>query len=157
MADKKFKDTGLGRFLTEKIPDAIGIIGDVLPDQGVFGIAKNIIEGSTLSPQDKQIARQLQMEEEQMYLTDRQHARQREVDKAKTGSPDTMMWITGGIVLVLLVLTVIAVLFFEIKNPEIAHLIVGEIIGLASGIIFYYYGTSKSSNDKTKLLDRLKP
>jgi hypothetical protein len=40
---KKFKETGVGKFLLEKIPNAIGSLGDVLPDKGVLGVVKNII------------------------------------------------------------------------------------------------------------------
>ena len=40
---KKFSETKVGKFLGKAAPGILGTVGDVLPDQGVFGIVKNII------------------------------------------------------------------------------------------------------------------
>ncbi len=40
---KKFKDTKVGAFLKEKAPEVLGIVGDMLPDTGVYGVAKRLI------------------------------------------------------------------------------------------------------------------
>ena len=54
MSDKPFKDTKVGRFLREKLPEVAGTVGDVLPDQGVLGVLKRVVDGSPeLSAQDK--------------------------------------------------------------------------------------------------------
>ena len=54
MPDKKFKDTKVGKFLKEKLPEVAGSVGNVLPDQGVLGIVRRIVDGSPeLSAQDK--------------------------------------------------------------------------------------------------------
>lgn len=51
---KPFKETKIGIFLKEKAPAILDKIGDVLPDKGVLGIVKNIIDkDETLSPEDK--------------------------------------------------------------------------------------------------------
>ena len=34
---KKFKDTKLGKFLKDKAPNILNIVGNVLPDKGVLG------------------------------------------------------------------------------------------------------------------------
>ena len=41
---KKFKDTKVGQFLTDKLPGILGIVGDVLPDAGVLGVVKGLID-----------------------------------------------------------------------------------------------------------------
>lgn len=41
---KKFKDTKLGKFLAKVAPKVLGIAGDLLPDAGVLGMVKNLIE-----------------------------------------------------------------------------------------------------------------
>ena len=41
---KKFKDTKVGSFLLDKAPSILGVVGDVLPDAGVLGIVKGLIE-----------------------------------------------------------------------------------------------------------------
>ena len=57
---KKFKDTKVGAFLREKAPAILDSIGSVLPDQGGFGIVKNIITSDNdIEPQDKETALKL--------------------------------------------------------------------------------------------------
>jgi len=57
---KKFKDTKVGKFLSKAAPGILGTVGDILPDQGVFGIVKNIIsKDETLPPEDKEKAMKL--------------------------------------------------------------------------------------------------
>ena len=56
---KKFKDTKVGQFLTNKVPGILGVVGDVLPDAGVLGIVKGLIEKEpdiVLPPEDKEKA-----------------------------------------------------------------------------------------------------
>ena len=57
---KKFKHTRLGVFLKEKAPKVLDTIGDILPNQGVYGIVKNIISSDTnIEPKDKEMAMKL--------------------------------------------------------------------------------------------------
>ena len=59
---KKFKDTKVGQFLTNKVPCILGVVGDVLPDAGVLGIVKGLIEKEpdiVLPPEDKEKAMKL--------------------------------------------------------------------------------------------------
>ena len=52
--NKKFKDTKVGKFLKEKAPGILNKVGDVLPNNGVLGIVKNLITNDVeLTPQDK--------------------------------------------------------------------------------------------------------
>ena len=62
MADKKkkFKETKVGAFLTEKAPKLISQLGEFLPDQGGLGVVKNIITSdSNIGPEDKEMALKL--------------------------------------------------------------------------------------------------
>jgi len=57
---KKFKETKVGAFLTEKAPKLISQLGEFLPDQGGLGVVKNIITSdSNLGPEDKEMALKL--------------------------------------------------------------------------------------------------
>tara|TARA_R100000654_G_scaffold33203_5_gene58288 strand:- start:7074 stop:7535 length:462 start_codon:yes stop_codon:yes gene_type:complete len=57
---KKFKDTKVGVFLTEKAPDLLDKVGEFLPDKGGLGILKNIITQDDLMPtKDKEMALKL--------------------------------------------------------------------------------------------------
>ena len=57
---KKFKETKVGAFLTERAPNIVSQVGEFLPDQGALGIVKNLITSdSTIKPQDKETALKL--------------------------------------------------------------------------------------------------
>ncbi len=57
---KKFKDTKVGVFLKEKAPKILNGIGDILPDNGVYGVVKNLITtDKDMAPEDKETAMKL--------------------------------------------------------------------------------------------------
>lgn len=57
---KKFKETKVGVFLKEKAPKILNGIGDILPDNGVYGVVKNLITtDKEMSPADKETAMKL--------------------------------------------------------------------------------------------------
>lgn len=41
---KKIKDTKVGQWLREKAPSVLDVVGDVLPDRGVLGVVKNLVD-----------------------------------------------------------------------------------------------------------------
>ena len=53
MEKKKFKDTGVGKFLLDKIPNVVGAIAGDTP---VGSVIQAIIGGSDMSDADKEIA-----------------------------------------------------------------------------------------------------
>ena len=57
---KKFKDTKIAAFLKDKAPAILDGIGNILPDQGGFGLVKNLITSDdTIEPEDKEKAMKL--------------------------------------------------------------------------------------------------
>ena len=57
---KKIKDTKIGAFLASKAPKVLTAIGDILPDQGTFGVVKNLITSdSKIKAVDKEQALKL--------------------------------------------------------------------------------------------------
>jgi len=57
---KKFKETKVGAFLTEKAPKLVSQLGEFLPDQGGLGIVKNLITSDkNIGPEDKEMALKL--------------------------------------------------------------------------------------------------
>ena len=59
---KKFSETKVGAFLSKAAPGILGTVGDVLPDQGVLGMVKNLIQkepDEVLPPEDKEKAMKL--------------------------------------------------------------------------------------------------
>ena len=43
----KIKDTNLGKWLKEKAPNVLDVAGDMLPDKGMLGVVKNLLENTT--------------------------------------------------------------------------------------------------------------
>ena len=57
---KKFKETKVGIFLKEKAPTILDTVGEFLPNQGAYGIVKNIITSDkSIKPKDKEMALKL--------------------------------------------------------------------------------------------------
>ena len=57
---KKFKETKVGAFLTEKAPKLVSQLGEFLPDQGGLGVVKNLITSDkTIKAADKETALKL--------------------------------------------------------------------------------------------------
>ncbi len=137
--DKKFKDTVVGKFLLKKLPN---LAGDILPDKGVLGIVKNLIDSDEgLTPQEKET---LLKDLYELEIADRDSARKREVEIKKSGSQDWMMLITGLTGLFSFVFTIYAVVYVPsvLDNDLFVHLM-GMIEGVViSNIFAYYYGTS---------------
>ena len=60
MAKTKFKDTRVGKFLVDKIPNLISIVGDNVTDSGVLGVVKDVLlNDKNIPQQDKETALKL--------------------------------------------------------------------------------------------------
>ena len=139
MPKKKFKDTVVGKFLFEKVPS---LAGDILPDKGVLGIVKNLLDNDDSIPQAEKDAMYKELYE--LEIADRDSARKREVEVKKAGGQDYMMFITGIVGLASFVFTIYAVVYVPsvLENELFVHLM-GMIEGVViSNIFAYYYGTS---------------
>ena len=44
MENKKIKETKLGEWLKQKAPAVLEVAGDMLPDQGMLGVVKNLLD-----------------------------------------------------------------------------------------------------------------
>lgn len=52
--NKKFKDTKVGKWVKEKLPEVADNFANVLPDQGMLGVLKRVVDGSPeLTAQEK--------------------------------------------------------------------------------------------------------
>jgi len=53
-SEEKIEKTKVGRFLQEKLPEVASMFKDVIPDQGVLGVIKRVVDGSPeLTAQEK--------------------------------------------------------------------------------------------------------
>ena len=139
MSKKPFKETKVGKFLLDKLP---GIASDILPDKGVLGIVKNLIDSDDSMDEAQKDAMYKELYE--LEIADRDSARKREVEVKKAGGQDYMMFITGIVGLASFVFTIYAVVYVPsvTENDLFVHLM-GMIEGVVvSNLFAYYYGTS---------------
>jgi hypothetical protein len=153
---KKFKDTKVGKWLSTNAPDILDTVDDYFPPAKIL---TSIVKGSTLSDEKKiefeKIALEYEQNERRDFLADKANARTRETDFVKAlGHVDWMMYFVGiiglsafGFILYVLVYTAIP----EANRDLFIHAI-GMVEGVAVSIFSYYFGSSKGSSDKTKLM-----
>ncbi len=142
---KKFKDTKLGKFIKTKAPKVLEIAGDLLPDEGLLGVVKNLIDKEpNLSQEDKQQIHQQLVELYKLEVEDRDSARKREVEITKAGGNDWMMNLTGVVGLMCFLFIVYAVVYIpDVLHNELFVHLMGMVEGVVIGNIFaFYYGTS---------------
>jgi len=121
---KKFKDTKVGQFLLDKIPD---VVGAVAGNTAVGSVIQAIIGGSDMSDADKEVAlEKLKLERAEIDGTTR-----RWVADARSGS-----WLASNVrPLVLVFLTVSYVIGWYLSYP------LDSITGLLSIVIGGYFGS----------------
>jgi hypothetical protein len=147
MSDKKkFKDTKVGQFLLKKVP---GIVGDVLPNNGVMGIVKNLIDTEPdLTLEEKQQMHNELVKLYELEVADRDSARKREVEIAKAGKTDYMHAFTGVVGLVSFCFMIYAVVYLDVpeSNKEVFINILGICQGIVLSIFGFYYGSAVKGN-----------
>ena len=146
MPKKKFKDTKVGQFILKKIP---GFVGDILPEKGVLGVVKNLIDNDPeLTSQDKTQLHNELIELYELEVADRDSARKREVEKAKTGGFDFMFNLTGVIGLGAFAFIIYAIVFLNIpeSNKEVWIHLIGICEGIVLSIFGYFFGSAVRKN-----------
>ena len=141
---KKIKDTKIGKFLKEKVPHVLDLVGEYLPEKGTLGIVKNIIQKDPdLTPEEKEEIHNRLVEFYKLEVEDRDSARQREVEMVKAGSDDWMMNFTGVVGLGGFVLLLVAIVFLQVPehNKELMIHTTGIVEGIVLSIVGYYFGS----------------
>ena len=66
---KKIRDTKLGKWLKEKAPHLLDLVGDLLPDSGGLGIVKNLLSKEDVSQEEAlaMIQAEIQFQEQVTY------------------------------------------------------------------------------------------
>ena len=105
---KKFKDTKIAEFLKNKAPGILNVVGDVLPNNGAFGIIKNLItKDLSLSSKDKDTA---------MKIIDQDIAEMKEVSKRWAADMKSDSWLsknTRPMSLIFLTLMTVALIWVD--------------------------------------------
>ena len=127
MSKKKFSETKVGKFLLDKGSNLFNVVGDVLPDNGVLGVVKNLIDkDNTMPQQDKDIALEL-IKQDQIEM---QEVTKRWVADASAG------WLQANVrPLTLIFFSVAYVVGWYLDYP------LESITGLLSLIVGAYFGS----------------
>ena len=137
--DKKpFKETKVGKLLNK-----------VLPDKGVIGVLKDVLDlDEDLTPEDKERASQALIRAYEAEVSDRDSARKREAEIAKTGKNDWLFSLTGIVGLGAFAAIIWAILALDIPegNKELFIHTIGIVEGVALSIFGYFFGTSMKDN-----------
>lgn len=140
---KPFKETKVGKLL--------GKVSGLLPESGVLGILKDVIDtDDQLTPEEKEEAHKWLIEAYKAEVSDRDSARSREVEIAKSGKSDWLFNITGLVGLGAFGVIIWAILALDIPetNKELFYHLIGIVEGVSLSIFGYYFGTSMKDNQK---------
>jgi len=110
---KKFKDTKVGKFLLGAGSSIVDVVGDLLPNSGVMGVVKNLIDKDpTLQPEDKEKA---------MKLLELDMIEMQEVTKRWDSDMKSDSWLSKNTrPLTLVYLTIITSLYIVLDSLDIA-------------------------------------
>jgi len=112
---KKFKDTKVGQFLLGTAPKLVDGISDVLPDQGLLGVVKNLIKKEDpviLPPEDKEKA---------LKLLEQDMVEMQEISKRWASDMKSDSWLsknTRPMTLIFLTISLIILIVLESSNIQ---------------------------------------
>tara|TARA_X000001382_G_scaffold58312_1_gene39931 strand:+ start:619 stop:1083 length:465 start_codon:yes stop_codon:yes gene_type:complete len=131
---KKFSETKVGQFLTNKVPSILGVVGDVLPDAGVLGMVKGLIEKEpdiVLPPEDKEKA---------LKLLEQDMVEMQEISKRWDSDMKSDSWLSKNTrPLTLIFLTLSMVLFITLDSFEIDFSVDGGWVDLLKSLLITVY------------------
>ena len=148
---KPFKETGLGKILLNTLPGFIKGASKVLPDSGVLGVIKNLIDTDPdMTDEEKAAAHDQLVELYRLEVEDRDSARKREASIKASGGKDWMMSLTGIIGLTAFAFLVYTVVTKQVpeSNKEIFIHMIGIVEGVALSIFGYYFGSAVKKDNK---------
>lgn len=148
---KPFKETGLGKILLSVLPSAVKGVSKILPDSGMLGVIKNLIDTDPdLTEDEKAAAHDQLVELYRLEVEDRDSARKREAAIIASGGKDWMMTLTGIVGLAAFGFLVYTVVTTQVpdSNKEIFIHMIGIVEGVALSIFGYYFGSAVKKEDK---------
>lgn len=164
---RKFMETGFGQFLEKAgkvVPDVLQVTTQ-LATGNIAGaldtVTGKLRQAAETDQQAKALLAELERDRQSFELElfrveaqDRDSARRREVDLQRAGGSDWLMKLVGVVALAVFGFLVYAAIYEDLKNEAVVHQMIGLIEGVMLTIVAYYFGTSKSSAQKTDIMAR---
>jgi len=132
MPKKKFKDTRVGKFLTNQAPKILESIGDVVPDAGILKLVGSLIsKDDKITPSNKEHALGLL----KMDITELQ-----EVSKRWESDMSSDSWLSKNVrPLMLIFLTVSSLFLIILDSLEIEFFVSTEWVDLLKSLLITTY------------------
>lgn len=137
------KNNKLIAWVKKNAPQALNTAGDLLPDSGVLGIVKNLIDGDPdLTIEDRKELNTMLLERFKVAAQDRDSARNRQVKLIQAGAKDWLFSVAGLTGLLAFVFLIYTVVYLTVpdQNREIFLHLIGIVEGVALMIFSYYFG-----------------
>lgn len=159
--EKQFKDTKVGQFLGKFAPKVLDIVGNIWPPAKVLSAL--VKEQDLPTPERMELEKLIKEYEDKErleFLADVQNARQMQtaaLNQDDKFSKRFIYWFTAGSV-ILGFLYIYLITFYTIpqNNQRFADTILGVVISIIFGTIYnFFFGSSKGSADKNKILENL--
>jgi hypothetical protein len=129
---KKFRDTKVGKFLLGSGSKIADVVGDLLPDNGVLGIVKNLIDKDDVLPaEDKEKA---------LKLLEQDMVEMQEVSKRWASDMKSDSWLSKNTrPMTLIYLTVMMSLYIILDSLDIAFNIDDSCVELLKTLLVTIY------------------
>ena len=144
---KKFHETKVGKFLSQAAPGILGTVGEVLPNNGVLGLVKNLIHKDPALPaEDKEKA---------LKLLEQDMVEMQEISKRWESDMKSDSWLSKNTrPLSLIFLSVMTVAFIWVDSHEaLSFTVEQEWIGLlktlTTTVYVAYFGSRGAEKFKT--------
>ena len=144
---KKFNETKVGQFLSKAAPGILGTVGNVLPDNGVLGLVKNLIQKDPVMPaEDKEKA---------MKLLEQDMVEMQEISKRWESDMKSDSWLSKNTrPLSLIFLSVMTIAFIWVDSHETLSFTVEQewislLKTLTTTVYVAYFGSRGAEKFKT--------
>ena len=144
---KKFHETKVGQFLSKTAPGILGTVGEVLPNNGVLGLVKNLIHKDPALPAED--------EEKALKLLEQDMIEMQEVSKRWESDMKSDSWLSKNTrPLSLIFLSVMTIAFIWVDSHEsISFTVEQEWISLlktlTTTVYVAYFGSRGAEKFKT--------
>ena len=151
----KIKDSKLGQWLKKNAPKVLDVVGDLLPEKGVLGIIKNLVDRDPdVTPEQKAELLKLEHDFEIELLKDTQDARHREIEITKAlGKQDYFQRFIGVCVNAAFFMCMAVTIWVKL-DPEQREMFIelrSYTVAAWIAVVSYYFGSSAGSRIRQML------
>jgi hypothetical protein len=148
-----------GRARGEIADQILALAQAVTGARDLADIERQLAEDTEKAHEFRLKAADLDAELEEAYLADRQDARDMRLKLAELGRTDWMMCAVGAIVVLGFVATVLSAFFADLTEQQryLVFSLAGLLGGMSSQVVSYFFGSSRGSAEKTRLMSGERP